>query len=132
MTGNIVEMAGNAKGWIMTDIDIERDELDLGDVAFNEKGLVACIVQDCETCEVLMMAWMNEESLRLSVEQKTTWFWSRSRKKLWHKGEESGNIQQLVELRYDCDADTLLALVRPSGPACHTGQTSCFYRSFDL
>ena len=77
-----------------------------------------------------MMAWMNAESLARTLEQRTTWFWTRSRQKLWHKGEESGNVQQLVELRYDCDADTLLALVKPAGPACHTGNTTCFYRSF--
>lgn len=110
--------------------DLERDELTLDQVKFNHAGLVPCIVQDAETKDVLMMAWMNAESLRLTVEQRTTWFWSRSRKKLWHKGEESGNVQQLVELRYDCDADCLLALVKPAGPACHTGETTCFYRSF--
>ena len=110
--------------------DFERDDLTLDQVKFNHVGLVPCIVQDAGTKDVLMMAWMNAESLRLTVEQKTTWFWSRSRKKLWHKGEESGNVQQLVELRYDCDADTLLALVNPAGPACHTGNATCFYRSF--
>ncbi|MGI6590571.1 MAG: phosphoribosyl-AMP cyclohydrolase [Eggerthellaceae bacterium] len=108
----------------------EQGELTLADVTFNDRGLVPCIVQDADTREVLMMAWMNEESLRLTVEQRTTWFWSRSRQRLWHKGEESGNVQQLAELRYDCDADTLLALVHPAGPACHTGHTSCFYRTF--
>lgn len=110
----------------------EEGALTLDQVTFNAHGLVPCIVQDADTKQVLMMAWMNEESLHLTVEQKTTWFWSRSRKKLWHKGEESGNVQQLVELQYDCDADTLLALVHPAGPACHTGHTSCFYRTFPL
>lgn len=110
--------------------DIEKDALTIEDVKFNHAGLVPCIVQDVKSKDVLMMAWMNAESLRLTMEQKTTWFWSRSRKRLWHKGEESGNVQQLAELRYDCDADTLLALVKPAGPACHTGQTTCFYRSF--
>ena len=99
-------------------------------VRFDERGLVPCVVQQQGTGEVLMMAWMNAESLALTLEQRTTWFWTRSRQKLWHKGEESGNVQQLVELRYDCDADTLLALVKPAGPACHTGNTTCFYRSF--
>ena len=102
----------------------------IDDLAFNENGLIPCIVQDSETLEVLMMAWMNEESLKLTLEQKTTWFYSRSRQELWHKGETSGNVQELVELRYDCDADTLLALVVPAGPACHTGENSCFYRKF--
>ncbi len=111
-------------------IDIETAQLTLADVRFNDQGLAPCIVQDAETKCVLMMAWMNEESLRLSVEQCTTWFWSRSRQKLWHKGEESGNTQELVALYYDCDADALLALVRPAGPACHTGNYSCFYRAF--
>ena len=100
----------------------------IDELAFNENGLIPCIVQDSETLEVLMMAWMNEESLRLTLEQETTWFYSRSRKQLWHKGETSGNVQKLMELRYDCDADTLLALVVPEGPACHTGERSCFYR----
>ena len=87
-----------------------------------------CIVQDADTLEVLMMAWMSEESLRLTLERGETVFWSRSRQELWHKGATSGNVQKLVELRYDCDADTLLALVNPAGPACHTGARSCFYR----
>jgi len=99
------------------------------DLQFNHHGLIPCIVQDVNTRDVLMMAWMNEESVGLTLEQQTTWFYSRSRKKLWHKGEESGNVQKLVELRYDCDADCLLALVEPAGPACHTGNTTCFYRS---
>lgn len=75
-----------------------------------------------------MVAWMNRESLELTVSTDTTWFWSRSRGELWNKGATSGNIQRVVELRYDCDGDTLLALVEPAGPACHTGNMSCFYR----
>ena len=105
--------------------------MDLPELKYNEAGLVPCIVQDADTGEVLMMAWMNEQSLRLTLEQRTTWFWSRSRQELWHKGATSGNTQQLAELRYDCDADTLLALVHPAGPACHTGERSCFYRVLD-
>lgn len=108
----------------------ETASLSIEDLIYNEAGLIPCIVQDVDSREVLMMAWMNAESVRRTVEQGTTWFWSRSRQKFWHKGEESGNTQQLVELRYDCDADTLLALVKPAGPACHTGNTTCFYRSF--
>lgn len=111
-------------------MDIEKDALTPADVTFNADGLIPCIVQDASSREVLMMAWMNEEALQRTLDQKTTWFWSRSRQKFWHKGEESGNTQQLVELRYDCDADCLLALVNPKGPACHTGATSCFYRKF--
>ena len=99
-------------------------------LTYNAEGLIPCIVQDADTKDVLMMAWMNADTVRMTLEQGTTWFWSRSRRKLWHKGEESGNTQKLVELRYDCDADTLLAIVEPAGPACHTGNTSCFYRSF--
>lgn len=108
----------------------ETASLSIEELTYNEAGLIPCIVQDADSREVLMMAWMNAESVRRTVEQGTTWFWSRSRQKYWHKGEESGNTQQLVELRYDCDADTLLALVKPAGPACHTGNTTCFYRSF--
>lgn len=104
--------------------------MNLADLAYNEAGLIPCIVQDANTHEVLMMAWMNEEAVRRTLEEKTTWFWSRSRSKFWHKGEESGNTQELVDLRYDCDEDTLLALVNPAGPACHTGARTCFYRSF--
>ena len=110
--------------------DIETAALTPADVRFDGAGLVPCIVQDADTKNVLMMAWMNAESLRLSIEQRTTWFYSRSRQKLWRKGEESGNTQELVALHYDCDADTLLALVHPMGPACHTGNYTCFYRSF--
>lgn len=108
----------------------ETDQLSYEDLTYNADGLISCIVQDVDTKEVLMLAWMNQESVRRTLEQKTTWFWSRSRNKFWHKGEESGNVQELVELRYDCDADCLLALVKPAGPACHTGASTCFYRSF--
>jgi phosphoribosyl-AMP cyclohydrolase len=101
----------------------------LPDLAYNADGLVPCIVQDADTLEVLMMAWMNAESLALTLERGETVFWSRSRQELWHKGATSGNVQRLVELCYDCDADTLLALVHPAGPACHTGERSCFFRS---
>jgi len=97
---------------------------------YNEQGLIPCIVQDVNTLEVLMTAWMNEDALQLTQEGKTLWFWSRSRKELWHKGETSGHTLKLAELRYDCDEDTLLALVVPAGPACHTGETSCFFRTF--
>jgi phosphoribosyl-AMP cyclohydrolase len=85
-------------------------------------------VQDANTNQVLMMAYMNLESLQLTLETKETHFWSRSRKELWHKGATSGNIQKVLEIRVDCDADTLLIRVQPAGPACHTGEQSCFYR----
>ncbi|MBQ9003184.1 MAG: phosphoribosyl-AMP cyclohydrolase [Eggerthellaceae bacterium] len=105
--------------------------MDIANLKFDERGLIPCIVQDADTKDVLMMAWMNAESVELTLGQRTTWFWSRSRRELWHKGETSGNTQQLVELRYDCDADCLLALVNPEGPACHTGERTCFFRAFE-
>lgn len=95
---------------------------------FNEAGLIPAIVQDAATKQVLMMAWANEESIRLTVESGETWFWSRSRQELWHKGATSGNTQKVQEIYYDCDGDTLLISVNPAGPACHTGETSCFFR----
>lgn len=104
--------------------------MNASELTYNADGLIPCIVQDADTNEVLMMAWMNEESVQLTLDQRTTWFWSRSRAQLWHKGETSGNTQQLVELRYDCDKDCLLALVNAAGPACHTGNRTCFYRAF--
>ncbi len=104
--------------------------MNVPDLTYNEAGLIPCIVQDADTFEVLMMAWMNAKSLELTLERGETVFWSRSRQELWHKGAKSGNVQRLVELRYDCDADTLLALVHPAGPACHTGAPTCFFRSF--
>ncbi len=98
------------------------------EIKYDASGLIPAIVQDSETNDVLMMAYMNEESLRLTLEKGETHFWSRSRNKLWHKGATSGNIQNVVEVRVDCDADTLLIRVRPAGPACHTGNQTCFYR----
>lgn len=98
------------------------------DIKWNEKGLAPAIVQDANTGQVLMLAYMNAESLERTLETGETWFWSRSRAELWHKGATSGNTQQVVEVRYDCDADALLVRVEPAGPACHTGQQSCFYR----
>ena len=103
--------------------------MDMPELTYNADGLVPCVVQDADTLEVLMMAWMNEESLELTLERGETVLWSRSRQELWHKGATSGNVQKLVELRYDCDADTLLALVHPAGPACHTGERTCFFRT---
>jgi phosphoribosyl-AMP cyclohydrolase / phosphoribosyl-ATP pyrophosphohydrolase len=94
---------------------------------WNEQGLAPAVVQDARTGEVLMMAWMNAEAWRLTQETGETHFWSRSRQALWHKGETSGNIQRVVEIRLDCDADTVLLRVEPAGPACHTGERSCFY-----
>ena len=96
---------------------------------FDANGLIPAIVQDAETAQVLMMAYMNAQSLQLTLETKETHFWSRSRQELWHKGATSGNFQKVVAIKVDCDADTLLVRVQPSGPACHTGKESCFYRN---
>ncbi len=95
---------------------------------FDANGLITAVVQDSKTKDVLMVAWMNAESLQKTLESGETWFWSRSRGALWHKGATSSNVQKVVEVRYDCDGDTLLVLVEPAGPACHTGEMSCFYR----
>lgn len=99
------------------------------EIKFDLNGLVPAIVQDANTNQVLMMAYMNQESLALTLEKKETVFWSRSRNEIWHKGAKSGNIQKVIEIKIDCDADTLLILVQPAGPACHTGEQSCFYRN---
>ena len=98
-------------------------------VRFDERGLVAAVVQDVTSGAVLMVVWMNAAALRLTLATGETHFWSRSRGALWHKGATSGNVQRVREIRYDCDGDALLVLVEPAGPACHTGATSCFYRT---
>ncbi len=95
---------------------------------FDTNHLIPAIVQDAETNEVLMVAWMNSEALRLTRTTRVVHFWSRSRQQLWRKGETSGNVLRVVEIRADCDADTLLLRVIPAGPACHTGERSCFFR----
>jgi phosphoribosyl-AMP cyclohydrolase / phosphoribosyl-ATP pyrophosphohydrolase len=96
------------------------------DLKFDERGLIPAIVQDASTREVLTLAYMNRESLERTIETRETWFWSRSRNELWHKGETSGNTQQVVDLVPDCDVDAIVVLVKPAGPACHTGARSCF------
>ena len=101
----------------------------LSEIKYDASGLVPAIVQDAETDEVLMLAYMNAESLRLTLEKHETVFWSRSRGELWHKGATSGNLQRVIEIRVDCDADTLLIRVQPAGPVCHTGERTCFYRN---
>ena len=105
--------------------------MDISELKFEAQGLIPCVVQQYDTGEVLMVAWMNAESVGLTLQTGTTWFWSRSRQELWNKGATSGNMQQLHELKVDCDADTLLALVDSPGPACHTGNRSCFFRTLD-
>lgn len=94
-------------------------------------GLLPTVVQDSITKEVLMVAWMNEESFHKTLENKETWFWSRSRQELWHKGGTSGNVQHVVDMKLDCDGDTLLVLVKAEGPACHTGAVSCFFNDVE-
>lgn len=101
----------------------------LDQIEFDDDGLVPCVVQDWSTGEVLTLAYMNREALERTVSSGETHFWSRSRQELWHKGETSGNVQRVRSLRYDCDGDALVALVDPAGPACHTGERTCFYRT---
>ena len=98
---------------------------------YDEHGLIPAIVQDADTGQVLMLAYMNAEALQATLRSGETHFWSRSRRELWHKGATSGNIQQVVDIAIDCDADTLLVRVHPAGPACHTGSVTCFYRSLN-
>ena len=100
-------------------------------IEFDERGLAPCVIQDAATGEVLTLAYVNAESLERTMETGELHLWSRSRDELWHKGASSGNVQRIRELRYDCDADAVLALVDPAGPACHTGERTCFYRAFD-
>jgi phosphoribosyl-ATP pyrophosphohydrolase/phosphoribosyl-AMP cyclohydrolase len=98
-----------------------------GQIAWDERGLAPCVVQDWRTGEVLTLAYMNADSLGRTLESGDAWFWSRSRGELWHKGGTSGNVLRVRALRYDCDSDALLALVEPAGPACHTGERTCFH-----
>lgn len=101
------------------------------ELRFDARGLIPAVVQDAETGAVLMVAWMDAEALRKTEETGEAHFWSRSRETLWHKGATSGNVQRVREIRVDCDADTLLLRVEPAGPACHTGEQSCFYRRLE-
>jgi phosphoribosyl-ATP pyrophosphohydrolase/phosphoribosyl-AMP cyclohydrolase len=98
------------------------------EIQFDQRGLVPCVAQDVASGEVLTLAYMSMEALRLTVETGEVHFYSRSREEIWRKGETSGNVLRLRQLRYDCDGDAIVALVEPTGPACHTGERSCFYR----
>lgn len=110
-------------------MDREHDALGIEDLTYDAAGLIPAVVQQVGSGEVLMVAYMNAASLARTVETGYTWFWSRSRKTYWQKGESSGHVQAVREIRYDCDADCLLVTVDQSGPgACHTGEPSCFYR----
>ena len=101
----------------------------LSDIKFNKDGLIPVIAQCVQSGTVLMMAWMNEEALKKTIDTNDMYYFSRSRQKLWQKGETSGNFQKLVELRLDCDNDTILALIEQTGAACHTGTKSCFFKT---
>ncbi|MDO4797852.1 MAG: phosphoribosyl-AMP cyclohydrolase [Coriobacteriales bacterium] len=107
---------------------LEAVTLDGIALKLDAQGLIPAVVQQYDTGEVLMVAWMSEESLRLTFQTGTTWFWSRSRQELWNKGATSGNVQQVRRVLVDCDADTLVVEVDAAGPACHTGHRTCFYR----
>ena len=102
------------------------------ELVFDDAGLIPAIVQDARSGEVLMMAWMNEEAIRRSLVTGETVFWSRSRSEFWHKGATSGNTQKIISAKADCDGDTLLFMVEPAGPACHTGANSCFFSALTL
>lgn len=101
------------------------------ELKFDDKGLIPAVIQDATSGEVLMVAYMNKESLKRTVESGFTWFWSRSRREFWQKGGTSGNVQKVRKILYDCDHDTLLVKVDQTGPACHTGSRTCFFRSFE-
>lgn len=101
-------------------------------IKFDDKGLIAAIIQHADTGQVLMLGYMNTESLAITLEERRACFWSRSRQKLWRKGESSGNILEVLEIRVDCDADALVLKCHPVGPTCHTNETSCFYRKVDF
>ena len=103
----------------------------MDELRFDDKGLITAVVQDARSGQVLMVAWMNREALELTRRSRQATFWSRSRQALWRKGETSGNTLQVLEIRQDCDGDTLLLQVLPAGPACHTGAVSCFYRTLE-
>ena len=105
------------------------DPVAIAALAFDDRGLIPAIVQDAETGGVLMMAWMNRESVALTAAEGRTVFWSRSRQELWRKGETSGHVQHVQEIRVDCDADVLLVRVHQEGAACHTGEHTCFFRT---
>lgn len=105
--------------------------LDLSYIRFDDKGLVPAVAQDCNTFEVLMLAYMNREALEKTLDSRKAHYWSRGRGSLWLKGETSGNFQEVKSIHYDCDADTLLLMVEPKGPACHTGERTCFFRRLD-
>ena len=106
--------------------------MDINELKFDKDGLIPAIVQDFENGEVLMLAYMNKESLAMTIKDKKAWYWSRSRQKFWMKGETSGHVQNIKEISYDCDGDALLVKVDQVGPACHTNNRSCFFREITI
>lgn len=104
----------------------------LEQIRFDDRGLVPAVIQDASTGEILMLAWMNRESLEKTISTKTTWFYSRSRKELWNKGATSGATQHVSAITYDCDGDALVVTVTPDGPACHTGERTCFFNALSI
>jgi phosphoribosyl-ATP pyrophosphohydrolase/phosphoribosyl-AMP cyclohydrolase len=104
----------------------------MSNIKFDEKGLIPAVIQDADTGEVLMLGYMNEESLRRTMKSKEVWFYSRSRQELWHKGETSGNIIKVQNIKYNCENNSLLVTARPTGPVCHTGNKTCFYRELTV
>lgn len=107
-------------------------QVGIDDIDFEKGGgIIPVIVQDSATKEVLTLAYSNRESLKLALETRKSWFWSRSRKKLWMKGEESGNTQKIIDILVDCDSDAIIYVVEPSGPACHTGERACFHNTLE-
>jgi phosphoribosyl-AMP cyclohydrolase len=111
--------------------DTQRETTDRLDIKFDDKGLVPAIVQDIDSGEILMMAWMNQAALKQTLEVRKASFYSRSRDKMWIKGESSGHVQEVVEVRVDCDQDLVLLKCKSHGPCCHVGYNSCFYRTAD-
>jgi phosphoribosyl-AMP cyclohydrolase len=109
-----------------------NNSIPLSEIVFDEKNLIPAVVQDTVSNQVLMVAWMDQDALKLTMKTGEAHFWSRSRKTHWHKGETSGNFLFVEKILLDCDADTLLLKVKPAGPACHTGEVSCFYRNLEL
>lgn len=115
---------------MMNSFIIESSEKSaLSDIKFNKDGLIPVIAQCVQSGTILMMAWMNEEALKKTIDTNDMYYFSRSRQKLWQKGETSGHFQKLIELRLDCDNDTILALIEQTGAACHTGTKSCFFKT---
>ncbi len=111
--------------------EINQNPLDVAALKFDAQGLIPAVVQDAATRQILTLAFMNRTSLQKTLATHETWFWSRSRQELWHKGATSGHTQRVVEIQVDCDADALVVLVEPRGPACHTGASTCFFRRLE-